>query len=186
MMPPMVWNWRQIYTMAGDAKPETARCSLEVRPAFRAFIPTAYKDNPYIPPVVITSFKKFDKPYPLSGEIALPYNENFISFEFAALSYISPERNQYAYKMEGVDEVWVNAGTRRYASYPNLDPGEYVFRVKGSNNEGIWNEAGTSIAIVISPPWWKTVWAYGFYALSVFERGLLCLEIAGEANSDAS
>ncbi len=102
---------------------------------------------------------------------ACVYNENFISFEFSALSYVSPERNQYAYKMEGVDQGWVNAGTRRYVSYSNLDPGEYVFRVKGSNNEGIWNEAGTSVAIVISPPWWKTVWAYGFYAFGVLCAG---------------
>jgi len=138
---------------------------------FSRFHPDSIKDNAYIPPVVITSFKKFDKPYPLSDDIALPHNENFISFEFAALSYVSPERNQYAYKMEGVDEAWVNAGTRRYASYPNLDPGKYVFRVKGSNSEGIWNEAGTSIVIVISPPWWKTAWAYGFYALVLLSAG---------------
>jgi signal transduction histidine kinase/ligand-binding sensor domain-containing protein/DNA-binding response OmpR family regulator len=138
---------------------------------FTRFHPDSVRDNPYIPPVVITSFRKFDKPYPLASEIRTPYNENFISFEFAALSYVSPERNQYAYKMEGVDEVWVYSGTRRYASYPNLDPGEYVFRVKGSNNEGGWNEAATSVAIVISPPWWKNVWAYGFYALVVLSLG---------------
>ena len=60
--------------------------------------------------------------------------------------------------MEGVDKDWVYSGTRRYASYPNLDPGKYIFRVKGSNNDGVWNEAGTSIAIIISPPWWGTWW----------------------------
>ena len=133
---------------------------------FTRFHPDSIRDNPYIPPVVITSFRKFDKPCPFSSEIRLPYHENFISFEFATLSYVSPERNQYAYKMEGVDEDWVNAGTRRYASYPNLEPGNYVFRVKGSNNEGIWNEAGTSVAIVISPPWWKTMWALMLYTLT--------------------
>jgi signal transduction histidine kinase/ligand-binding sensor domain-containing protein/DNA-binding response OmpR family regulator len=138
---------------------------------FTRFHPDSITDNPYIPPVVITSFRKFDKPYPFSDEMRLPYNDNFISFDFAALSYISPARNQYAYKMEGVDEVWVNAGTRRYASYPNLGPGEYVFRVRGSNNEGVWNDAGTSIAIVISPPWWKTVPAYVLYALAVLGLG---------------
>ena len=67
--------------------------------------------------------------------------------------------------MEGIDKDWVYSGTRRYASYPDLSPGDYVFRVKGSNNDGVWNETGTSIAIFISPPWWKTMWAYGFYSL---------------------
>ena len=131
------------------------------------FHPDSIKDNSFIPPIVITSFKKFDKPYSFTDEIHLPYDENFLSFEFAALSYISPERNQYAYKMEGLDKDWVYSGTRRYASYPNLNPGEYIFRVKGSNNDGVWNEAGTSILIIISPPWWKTTWAYIFYSILI-------------------
>ncbi|OGU66659.1 MAG: hypothetical protein A2W30_07315 [Ignavibacteria bacterium RBG_16_36_9] len=131
------------------------------------FHPDSIRGNEHIPSIVITSFKKFDKSYPLSDEIRLPYDENFISFEFASLSYISPERNQYAYKMEGLDKDWVYSGTRRYASYPNLDPGKYVFRVKGSNNDGIWNEAGTSISIIITPPWWKATWAYILYSILI-------------------
>ena len=134
---------------------------------FTRFHPDSIKDNPFIPPIVITSFKKFDIPFPVSNEISLPYNENFISFEFAALSYISSERNQYAYMMEGLDKDWVYSGTRRYASYSNLDPGEYIFRVKGSNNDGVWNEAGTSILIIISPPWWKTTLAYILYSILI-------------------
>ena len=67
--------------------------------------------------------------------------------------------------MEGVDKDWIYSGTRRYASYPNLSPGEYTFRVKGSNSDGVWNEEGTSLSIIISPPWWKTWWAYSTYAL---------------------
>ena len=129
------------------------------------FYPDSLQVNSFIPPVVITSFKKFEKPYPFDKEIKLSYLENFISFEFAALSYISPEKNQYAYKMEGLDKEWVYSGTRRYASYPNLGPGEYVFRVKGSNNDGVWNEEGTSVAIIISPPFWKTWWAYISYSV---------------------
>jgi len=132
------------------------------------FHPDSIKDNPFIPPIVITSFRKFDKPYPFSDEIHLSYDENFISFEFAALSYISAERNQYAYKMEGLDKDWVYSGQRRYASYPNLDPGKYIFKVKGSNNDGVWNEAGTAITIIITPPWWKTNWAYIFYSILIF------------------
>ncbi len=131
------------------------------------FHPDSIKDNPFIPPVVITSFKVFDKPHPFSEKIYLPYNENFISFEFAALSYISPERNLYAYKMEGIDNDWVYSGTRRYASYPNLESGKYTFHVKGSNNDGVWNEAGTSALIIISPPWWKTTYANISYSLFI-------------------
>jgi len=134
---------------------------------FTRFHPDSIKDNAFIPPVVITSVRTFDKPYPLSHGIRLSHNDNFISFEFAALSFVSPERNQYAYKMEGLDRDWVYAGTRRYASYPGLEPGEYVFRVKGSNNDGVWNDAGTSISIIISSPWWKTTWAYILYSLLV-------------------
>lgn len=131
------------------------------------FHPDSIKDNPFIPPIVITSFKKFDKSFRIEKEIRLPHDENFLSFEFAALSYVSNERNQYAYMMEGLDNGWVYSGTRRYASYPNLDPGEYVFKVKGSNNDGIWNEAGTSISVIISPPWWKATWAYILYSLLI-------------------
>ncbi len=127
------------------------------------FNPDSLKDNPFVPPIVITSFKKFEKPYPFGKNIQLAFDENFISFEFAALSYIHSEKNQYAYKMESIDKNWIYSGTRRYASYPNLDPGEYIFKVKGSNNDGVWNEEGTSIAIIISPPWWKTWWAYSAY-----------------------
>jgi signal transduction histidine kinase/ligand-binding sensor domain-containing protein/DNA-binding response OmpR family regulator len=134
---------------------------------FTKFHPDSIKDNPFIPPIVITSFKKFDKTFRIEKEIRLAHDENFLSFEFAALSYLSNERNQYAYMMEGLDRDWVHSGTRRFASYPNLDPGEYVFRVKGSNNDGIWNEAGTSISIIISPPWWKTTWAYILYSILI-------------------
>ena len=125
------------------------------------------RDNSYVPPIVITSFRKFEQPFPFGKEIRLPYTENFISFEFAALCYVSPEKNQYAYKMEGLDRDWVYSGTRRYASYPQLEPGEYVFRVKGSNNDGVWNEEGTSIAVIIIPPWWKTWWFTTFFWLTV-------------------
>jgi signal transduction histidine kinase/ligand-binding sensor domain-containing protein/DNA-binding response OmpR family regulator len=127
------------------------------------FNPDNIRNNTYIPPVEITAFRKFDKQVNFGNEIHLKYYDNFLSFEFAALSFISPERNQYAYKLEGLDKDWIFSGSRRYASYPNLDPGKYIFRVKGSNNDGIWNEVGTSILIVISPPWWKTLYAYVLY-----------------------
>ncbi|OGU70374.1 MAG: hypothetical protein A2V93_06970 [Ignavibacteria bacterium RBG_16_34_14] len=131
------------------------------------FHPDNIKDNPFIAPVVLTTFSKFNEPFPFRDEINLPYTENFISFEFAALSFISPERNQYAYKMEGLDKDWVYTGTRRYATFSHLEPGEYIFRVKGSNNDGVWNEAGTSITIIITPPWWKTWWFTTFFWVTI-------------------
>jgi signal transduction histidine kinase/ligand-binding sensor domain-containing protein/DNA-binding NarL/FixJ family response regulator len=129
------------------------------------FDPEKVTDNPFIPPVKITEVNIFDKSYPVRDELILSHSENYISFEFAALSYISNERNQYAYKMEGVDKEWVHSGRRRYAAYTDLRPGKYIFRVKGSNNDGVWNEEGTFLNITILPPWYQTYWAYGAYIL---------------------
>ena len=128
------------------------------------FHPDSIKDNPHIPPVVITSFKVFDKPFFPSRsvstvrEIHLTYDQDFFSFEFVALDYTAPQRNQYAYKLEGLDRNWVEAGTRRYAAYTRLSPGDYTFRVRGSNSDGVWNDEGASIRLVIAPPFWMTWW----------------------------
>jgi two-component system, sensor histidine kinase ChiS len=132
---------------------------------FNAFNPDEIKDNEYIPPVYLTSFKVFDEVLPLTSSLAitkkieLSYFQNFFSFEFVALNYTSPEKNHYKYILEGFEKTWHNVSSeRRYASYTNLDPGEYTLRVIGSNNDGIWNEAGTWVTIVIKPPFWKTIW----------------------------
>jgi len=128
------------------------------------FHPQNVLDNPLPPPVVVTSFEIFDKPVTMDTAIStikaitLSYKEDFFSFEFAALDYTHPGKNQYAYKMEGFDEDWIQSGTRRYASYTNLDHGDYRFRVKGSNNDGVWNEQGASIRIIITPPFWESWW----------------------------
>jgi ligand-binding sensor domain-containing protein/signal transduction histidine kinase len=137
------------------------------------FHPDSIKDNPYVPPILITSFNKLDKPVVLDSAISekhsieMSYKENVFSFEFVALNYTSSERNQYAYKLEGFDADWVYCGTRRSATYTNLDGGSYTFRVKGSNNDGVWNEEGTSIAVIITPPFWRTWWfrMVGFVAI---------------------
>ncbi|HEY9606736.1 MAG TPA: two-component regulator propeller domain-containing protein [Allocoleopsis sp.] len=140
---------------------------------FNAFYPDRVKDNPHIPPIVLTDFKKLNKSIKLdraiseTKEIKLSYKDKFIGFEFAALDYTNPQKNQYAYKLEGFDKDWIHAGNQRTATYTNLDGGTYIFRVKGSNNDGIWNETGTSIAIIISPPPWKTWWAYTLYVLAL-------------------
>lgn len=130
---------------------------------FNSFFPEKISVNAFVPPVVFTSFKIFDTDHSgvLSGSISpvnLSYKDNFFSFEFAALDFTKPERNQYAYKLEGLNTGWIHCGTRRFVNFTNLDPGNYVFRVKGANSDGIWNPLGTSIQLRILPPFWKTWW----------------------------
>jgi ligand-binding sensor domain-containing protein len=141
-----------------------------------AFHPSRITGNPHVPPVVITRFLLFNRAAPAGNpeeggrsfpggsitwakEICLSHKENVFSFEFAALDFTVPENNRYAYMMEGFDEDWNYTGAqKRFAAYTNLDPGEYVFRVKGSNNDGTWNEQGASLKIIITPPYWETWW----------------------------
>ena len=137
---------------------------------FNLFHPDSIKTNAYRPPVYITGFRIFNKPVNidsngilpqnilLTREIQLSYLENDFSFDFIALNYLQPEKNQYRYKMEGFQNDWVDAGYERKAAYTNLSPGKYVFKVMGSNNDGVWNEEGISINIVITPPYWQTWW----------------------------
>jgi len=114
------------------------------------------------PEVVITDLKVFDKDYDISSgkTIHLDYNQNYFSFEYVALNYTQSKLNKYAYKMDGLDKKWNDAGTRRYVSYANLDEGTYVFHVKASNNEGVWNEAPAKLVIMIAPPFWHRWWFY--------------------------
>lgn len=139
---------------------------------FNHFFPENIVDNSYIPPVVITSFKVLGKEYAgLDSAIThkkvieLNYRQNFLSFEFASLDYVLPEKNLYSYKMEGVDEDWSVPSTRSYANYTDLQGGEYIFRVRATNNDGVWNNDGVSVQVIIIPPFWKTKW---FYTLCIF------------------
>ena len=138
---------------------------------FNIFYPDSLFDNPNLPRVVMTGFSIFNKPVkageagsPLSKQISqtsqlvLSYKQSVISFEFAALEYTSPRQNQYAYRLEGFEKDWNIVGTKHTATYTNLDPGKYVFRVKASNNDGKWNEEGVSLHITVKPPIWKTLW----------------------------
>ncbi len=131
--------------------------------------PGSFSSNTYIPPIRLTSFKIFDKEMKLGkslqeiDEFELSYQEKFFSFEFASLDFKNPGKNQYAYKMEGFDKEWIYSGTRRYASYTNLPFGKYTFRVKGSNNNGIWNEEGLAVTVNVIPPFWRTPLAYLVY-----------------------
>jgi len=146
---------------------------------FSYFYPERVKDNPYIPPIHITDFQLFNKSVPIgpgsiltraiwsTDRIVLSHKQNIFSLEFASLSYRFPEKNRYRYKLEGLDKNWNEVDSnRRYVTYTHLDPGEYDFRVQGSNNDGVWNEKGASLTINILPPWWQTWWAWMLYALS--------------------
>jgi PAS domain S-box-containing protein len=136
---------------------------------FNVFNPNQVTDNTYIPPVVITDFKIFNKHVMIGDKglgneigmtegLVLSYTQSVFSFDFAALNYISSTKNEYAYKMEGFEKDWNYVGTKHTATYTNLDPGKYIFRVKGSNNDGVWNEEGVSLPILITPPFWQTLW----------------------------
>lgn len=140
---------------------------------FNAFYPQNIRVNSFIPPVRITNVKIFDKEIGSTrlqsqdSVLELSYQENVFSFEFVALNFSDPQKNRYAYKLEGFDEDWIYCGTRRYASYSNLSGGKYVFRVKAANNDGVWNEKGATMKIRIIAPPWKTWWAYVLYAFTV-------------------
>jgi len=141
---------------------------------FNSYYPKNIIDNAFIPPTVITSFRKFnkeiefEKPIYSVDKIDLSYEDYVFSFEFASLDFSAPEKNVYAYKMEGLDKNWIYANSsRRFVTYTTLPPGEYVFRVKGSNSDGVWNETGTSITIIIHPPFWMTWWFRGLILLLI-------------------
>jgi signal transduction histidine kinase/CheY-like chemotaxis protein/ligand-binding sensor domain-containing protein len=138
---------------------------------FNSFYPDDIKINKFVPPVYITDFRLFnksvhpnDKNSPLKTDISftdkftLNYQQSSVAFNFAALNYVIARNNLYEYKMDGVDGSWVQAGLERKASYTNLTPGTYTFTVKGSNNDGIWNNEGATVTIVITPPFWATWW----------------------------
>ncbi len=131
------------------------------------FTPENIITNRNVPPIVLTSFKLFnqelttDQPLSKLKQLTLDHQDNFFSFEFSALDYSKPKKNQYQYKLEGFDKNWIQVRSdRRFASYTNLNAGNYVFRVTGSNNDNVWNENGLSIQLTINPLWWETWWFY--------------------------
>ena len=137
---------------------------------FNAFFPNQILHDTIAPKVVITALKIFNQPIDAlkskilkksisySDEIVLSYKQNFFSFEFSALHFSSPENNEFKYTMEGLDEDWNYVGTQNQAYYTNLEPGEYVFKVLGSNSDGVWSKSPATIKIKITPPFWKTWW----------------------------
>ena len=137
-----------------------------------AFRPDAIKKNGFVPPIELTSLRVFDTEVALKNaapyveKLELAHDDNYFSFEFAALSFRRSDQNRYAYKLEGFDRDWIDAGSRRYASYTNVPAGSYVLRVKGSNSDGVWNEEGVAVPVHIAPPPWGTSWAYTGYGLA--------------------
>jgi signal transduction histidine kinase/ligand-binding sensor domain-containing protein len=151
---------------------------------FNTFYPDSIKDNDFIPPVYFTDFQIFNKPVAIGGnsplkqsvnevkEITLSYKQSVFTIEFAALNFTQPGENRYAYKLEGFDNYWNYAGKKRTATYTNLNPGTYTFKVKGSNNDGVWNETGTSVKIIITPPFWLTWWFVGVMIVLIAGSGV--------------
>ena len=141
-----------------------------------SFNPTNIKTNKSIPEIVITSFKRYnvddgklieEKGISEKNKLILSYKDNILNFEFASLSFYNSSKNNYAYKLEGYNNNWIQLGNKRDVTFTNLDPGEYILYVKGSNNDGVWNEIGTALEIIITPPWWQTGWAFASYAILI-------------------
>lgn len=136
-----------------------------------SFYPDSLKDNPYIPEIVITKLQKSDginkKGIHIEGkeQVVLDYEDIEFTIAFAALEYTNPAENQYAYFMEGISNQWIKLENRRFVPFSGLPPGDYVFHVRGTNNDGIWNKEGTSLKIRIKPPWWQSQWAYLAYVI---------------------
>jgi len=127
------------------------------------FRPEEIQDNEYIPPIMLTQMTQGGEPVNLPQTTALPkvslqWPHNYFEFEFTALSYSSPEKNHYAYYLEKFDQDWVDNGTYNYGRYTNLPGGTYTLHIKGSNNDGLWNEAGTALIVTVVPPVWQTWW----------------------------
>lgn len=132
--------------------------------------PDKVKINEIPPPVQIEHLRTIDEELPFEGSIELPYDNPFIEIGYTAISFTDPRNVNFKYKMEGLDDSWIDVGTRRVALYSKLPAGKYTFRVIASNNDGVWNEVGASMDVIIIPPYWQTMWFYsiiGFILLAV-------------------
>ncbi|GHT54282.1 hybrid sensor histidine kinase/response regulator [Bacteroidia bacterium] len=160
------------------------------------FNPSEVRRNDFVPPVVFTGLRIFNQPVKIGtvikksinriDKIELNYRQNVFSIEFAALSYANPAKNQYTYMLEGFDKDWINAGASNSATYTNLDPGTYRFKVRGSNSNGIWNPKAATLEIIIHPPFWQTWWfrlaLISLAALFLFYLAKFFIERAKEKN----
>jgi ligand-binding sensor domain-containing protein/signal transduction histidine kinase len=144
------------------------------------FNPDSLEKNPNPPSVFITDLKLLNRSVRIgendsilkkhiteTKEIWLDHQYHFFTINFVAVNFTASHKNQYAYKLEGFDDEWTNVGSQRFATFTNLDPDTYVFRVKASNNDNLWNEDGASLIIHVLPPWWETIWFRGAVALFI-------------------
>ena len=125
---------------------------------FNAIYPDSIRDYPFDPPLWITDFFIFNKQAPIGDSITIPYKSSVISLEFASLNYTVTEKKRYAYRLVGFDPGWNDVGTKRTATYTNLDPGTYTFEVRGWDNNGNWSPVQASLQLTVLPPYWRTWW----------------------------
>ncbi|HEV7330486.1 MAG TPA: two-component regulator propeller domain-containing protein [Flavisolibacter sp.] len=155
---------------------------------YNAFFPKNIETNNFIPPVYITDFYVsnqrvlpgdkhglLSQDISVTREIRLPHAQATFTIEFAALNYITPENNQYAYRLRKLNEDWINAGNDRRVTYTNLPPGDYVFEIKASNNDGVWNKQPVQLAIIITPPFWQTWWFRSIIGFVLFATAFVFL-----------
>lgn len=162
------------FNLKSGIKASSGRIYIGTAIGFNAFYPKQIELNKHIPQVAISEFQLFYKRANMADYIdedseskilQLPYNQNSFSFEYTALSYFAPEKNEYAFFLEGFDSDWNYVGQVRKATYTNIPPGDYIFRVRASNNDGVWNETGIAIPIHISSPLWWNSWSVLLYVI---------------------
>jgi ligand-binding sensor domain-containing protein/two-component sensor histidine kinase len=140
---------------------------------YNIFDPDSLVPNSYRPTVVLTGLRIFNKPVDIKksiselGELLLPYNQNYLTLDFSLLDYTVPSKNRYEYRLEGIDRNWVQSRGTHSATYTNIDPGTYIFRVRGSNSHGIMSKNGLVLKIVIDPPFWRTWWFFCLTGISI-------------------
>lgn len=166
-----------LFTPNSGFKTSSGKIYLGTPNGFNTFYPKQLNKNMHIPTIEITDFQLFNKPADINNFLSrnkqnrpvlmLTHNKNSFSFEFTALSFFAPEKNQYSFMLEGFDKNWNNTGKERRATYTNIPPGNYVFRIKASNNDGIWNNEGYALRMIIKPPLWWNGWSITFYILLV-------------------
>ena len=187
------------FILGSATKSDSGKLYFGGRNGLNAFYPEDIKINTIAPNIVLTNLTRFgkvvqtgvkqdgfiiNKPINNLQELTLTHKDYVIGFEFAALDLADPKRNKYAYKMDGLDPDWnyVNADDRKI-SYSNLKAGDYVFRVKGTNKDGVWNDTGKSLKIKVLPAPWLSWWAYTLYILSLISLLLWYLNWKNKANA---
>jgi ligand-binding sensor domain-containing protein/signal transduction histidine kinase len=173
-------NFLSPYLAESSAETPTGEIIFGSSKGLTTFYPDRLSDNSYVPPVVITDFLLFNKsvdpgagsplqkPIWATDSLTLTHRQNILTLEFSALSYTAPENNRYRYRLESLETQWNEVGSgRRTATYTNLPAGKYTFRVQGSNNDGVWNSKGVSLAITVLPPWWATWWFRSILSLTI-------------------